>query len=188
MPDPSFSMKKNRIIIIGIVLLTIGAVYRFFPDVQNLSANTPEIEIKKAKIVKLQKKVASREHIQRRLNNSRRVLKRAEKGLLKGETTAIAAVEMQRLINEAVQGAGVEVKSVKVLKTTESKDTAYISVPVQFSMVSSIQQLSKVLYKLESLPKIVKITHLKARVRGKTNNSPINSTITVEGLTERPKG
>ena len=61
--------------------------------------------------------------VEARFAYSRKMLKKAEKRMLKGSTPALAAVDMQNIIKGIAYKTGLSVKSFQVLTVDESEET-----------------------------------------------------------------
>ena len=104
-------------------------------------------------VAKYRQTVKGRGELEARLVSVNKSLERVEAGLLTGKTVALAAVDIQNILNEIATGSGVEIKSVQVLKSQKQDSDQYISVPVQFMVSVTTRQLKDILYKIEASPK-----------------------------------
>ena len=111
-----------------------------------------------------------------------RTLEQLESGLLTGETPALAAVDVQNILNEVASRSEVEIKTVRVLKPEKMDEENYLSVPVQFTIRSTIRQLKEMLYRIETSPKYLTIKKIKINVRHTRGLRQLQSDLTVSGV------
>lgn len=183
----SITLNKERknILIIGAVLLLIGIVYRFYPAIHDLFSVSDEIDIKKKNIEKYYQIVAKQKGIDRLKNQLGKIMDRAEAGLLTGKTSALAAVEVQGIINDIAGADNVKIQTMQVLNAKESKeseDLGYVPIPVKFSIKSNMLQLKDMIYKIESSDKLLVITELDVDAGARGETGEVRSTMTVEGV------
>jgi hypothetical protein len=183
----SITLNKERktILIIGAVLLLLGAIYRVYPSVQALFSDSDEIEIKKKTIEKYQGIVAGQKGVERLNAQAVKLMGRVEAGLLTGKTSALAAVEVQGIINDIAAAENVKIQTMQVLAAKESKEAdtlGYELVPVKITIKSNILQLKEMIYKIESSDKLLVITDLSLDAGARGDSSELRSTLTVEGV------
>lgn len=179
--------KRKYILIAGAVLLFFGLAYWLFPFFQGIQSGGTEIAAKKRKVAKYRQTVKERSDIEARFVSLNRSLEQAEAGLLTGKTAALAAVDIQNILNEIASGSGVEIRSVLVLKSQKLDTEHYISVPVQFTVNSTVRQLKEILYKIEASPKFLTVEKIGISIiRGRTPGQ-IQSDITVSGFMKKVK-
>ena len=117
-----------------------------------------------------------------------KALERAEAGILTGKTAALAAADIQNVLNEIAIGSGVEIKSIQVMKSPQKDTDQYIGVPVQFVVSATIRQLKDILYKIEASPKIfLTVERIGISVVGAGGPEQIRCDITVSGIMKNVK-
>jgi hypothetical protein len=180
--------EKKYILIAGAVLLLFGLAYRLFPFFQGIQGSGAEINIKERQLAKYQKAVKERNDIEARLVSMNRSLERSEAGLLTGKTAALAAVDIQNILNEIASRNEVEIRSVRVLKSKELDDGHYIGIPVQFTLNSTVRQLKEILYRIEASPKLLTVERIIISVVRQKGSRQIRSDITVCGFMKKAEG
>ncbi len=178
----NLSKQKKLILGIGIVLLFLALVYRFFPLVDGMGEGGDEISLKQQKMLKYTQRIQDGPALEKRRRALDRNLQQLKQGLLQARTPALAAVSMQNLMRDIASSMDVEVKTTRVLKPTEVEATNYIAVQVQFSVDVTIQQLRGLLYRIESSDIFLQVAVLK--LNANTDNMPVRlrATITIEGM------
>jgi len=182
-----FNMSKERkyLLMGGGVLLVLGVLYRFFPVIQDLKPAGSEIIFKKQQIAKYCQKIQKRKNLESRRIALNRNLGRAESGLLAGETPALAAVDIQNILSDITRKIDIEIKTMRVIKSIDLENMNYVSIPVQFTLKSTVRQLKDMLYQIETSNKFLIISKMKIRNTSGKQPEQISSTITVSGLLKK---
>ncbi|GBC60194.1 hypothetical protein DENIS_1145 [Desulfonema ishimotonii] len=178
-------MTKERkyILIIGAVLLVIGAMYRFSGEIGNLFAGGDETLVRQKQVLKYRKVVREKGLLQERFNVLNRTLSRSESGLLTGGTSALAAVDIQNILNDIAGRSQAEIRTMRVMRPVEPEEGGvYIAVPVQVALDVTIRQLEDILYRIENSPRLLKISNIRIRLPNTRNPEKIQVTFTVEGF------
>ena len=181
----NITKERKYILIGGGILLLLALLYRFFPTFQDLGPATNEINLKINKIAKYRQKAQNRNELETKLIALNRNLERAEFGLLSGETPALAAVDIQNLINEIAEKIEIEVQTMRVLRSVDLENMNYLSVPVQFTFNSTLRQLKDLLYRIESSQKYLTIDSMKIRNAVSRQPDQIQATIDVSGFLKK---
>jgi hypothetical protein len=177
-------MPKERkyILIAGVIALIAGGVYRFSPDAGQWFPSKEELLLKEKKVAKYREMIDRKESLMAALNTASKTLERVEARLLTGETPAISAVEIQKIINEIASRNQVEIKSMQVLEAKAPKEGIYMPIPVEVTLTAGIRQIKQVLYEIENAQKLLKISKIKIRASNARDADMVQSTFTVEGL------
>ena len=124
--------------------------------------------------------------LERRLALSKTTLKAGEDGLLTGETPALAAANIQQVVQAIAKRCQIQITSVQVLKPKDASETYYLTIPVQMSVRGTIRHLKEFMYQIMSSPKYLTVQKVKiivgrSRRRVKTNEN-VRADITVNGF------
>ncbi|RJP84113.1 MAG: hypothetical protein C4518_19605 [Desulfobacteraceae bacterium] len=178
--------ERKMILIAGAIVLLLGAIYRFYPDIHSMVSVSDEMAVKQKQVETYAGIVAKRKQIEKENAYVKRMQKQAEMRLLPGDTPALAAVEIQNILNTISAASNVKFVTMRVMKPEEDADAEFIRLPVQFSMNSNIVQLKTILYQIEASPKLLIVKELDASLsKSRGQEDLIRSTITVEGLMQR---
>jgi Tfp pilus assembly protein PilO len=185
----SLKLKINKerkiILLVGAVVILAGILYRFFPVFESMESLEQEIVLKQKKLQKYRQMVQERNELESRLISYNRIIERAESALLEGETSALAAVDIQNILSEITGKSDLEVLTMRVLKPEGEEEDLYTTIPVQITLRCTVRQLKEVVYQIESAPKLLRIGDLRVRVvRGKIEGQ-VQATLTVEGYTKK---
>jgi len=175
--------ERKYILIIGVIVLLAGAVYRFLPDNPGaLFSGSREISLKEKKLARYRETVQEKEHLEAELRRLQTELNLFESKLLSGGTPALAAVEIQNIVNEIAARGETEIQSMQILPSRILKDSPYVPVPVQVTMSGSVRQLKDILYQIENSQKILKISSIRIRPQHRRQSDGVQSEFTVEGF------
>jgi hypothetical protein len=179
------SKKRKYLFMGGGLLLLLGVLYRFFPTIHDLKPADSEIILKKQQIAKYRQKIQKRKNLESRLTALNRHLRQSESGLLAGETPALAAVDVQNILSDITRKIDIEIKTMRVIKSIDLKNMNYVSIPVQFTLKSTVRQLKDLLYQIETSNKFLIINNMKIRNRSGKQPDQIESTVTVSGMLKK---
>lgn len=182
------SKERKIILLVGAVLLLAGALYRFWPQVDWLGDQQTQRALKEQKLARLKQAVANGPEIDRHLAMLKRTLKRADRYLLTGSTTALAGVLVQRELSKIADELKVELKQVQVLESGSAEKEAYTPIRVQVRSVSTLRQLQSLIYKIETSSKLFRVKELKidrVSARRKSKNN-VQGFFIIEGLMQSP--
>ncbi len=186
-------MTKERkyILICGAILLICAAIYRFAPDFEGFDSLEQEIALKEKKLKKYHQILQESGELNTKLNSLNRTLDRVESKLLSGQTPALAAVDIQNILNDIAGRTGVEINTMRVLKPKDESEeenpvgNQYLAIPVQITINATTRQLKEILYKIENSLKLLRITDMRIRLTNVKQVEKIYSTLTVEGFMKK---
>lgn len=181
-------VRKETIIIIavGIVLVLGVAIYRFGPDLSTLAMDD-NISLERTKLGKYQELIQEKSTLDRQLIVLNRALEKAESGLLAGETSALAGVDIQNALNAIASRSDVAIDSIRVLPKRETGDDAdpiaeqYPAIRVEALFKADISQLKEVLHGIETSPTLLRVIESRCRIAGAGTSETIRVTLMIEG-------
>jgi hypothetical protein len=181
--------KRKRVLLIaGGVLLVFGFAFWLSPFFEGMPGGETDIAAQKKRIAKYRETVKGRGGLEAKLASLSKSLERAEAGLLTGKTAALAAVDIQNVVNEIAIGSGVEIRSVQIPRPQPKDTEQYVSVPVQFALSATIRQLKDILYKIEASSKFyLTVEKIGISVAGAGSPGQIRCDITVSGIMKQVK-
>ncbi len=178
----NLSRERKNILIIGIALLALGAIYRFYPSDGDFFSASDDIDFKKKSIEKYLHAVSERKQLEKKKNQLNRDLGRLEEKLLTSGAPSLAAVEIQEIISKIAQANNVKIQTMQVLEAKDDKEIGYVAIPVRFSINSNILQLKEIIYKIESPSMFLIVKELNADIGSRNVPGEIRTTMTVEGI------
>ncbi len=180
---PAVNRERKWILIGGMILLLMGAFYRFYPEMESLLSASQEIETAKMQLDRYRQIAGRKEAITARYTDLKNRIEQAEKGLLAGTTPAIVAVEIQNILNEIAGKSKLTIHQMQILKEQKTESGAYLRVPVQVTIDSTVRELKDMLYGIETFPKVLKVTQIQIRAQQRGRGfGRVQSTITVTGF------
>jgi Tfp pilus assembly protein PilO len=99
--------------------------------------------------------------------------------LLPGATVPLAASELQKLVKEVAEGAGVEVRSERVLPPVDM--TGLLEVPIEITVAGSARQTVALLHLLEKTPRLLTLRDVNIRVVAIGQPRDLLTMLTVSG-------
>ncbi len=169
--------------IAGAVLLLIGFGYWALPFLDKVPGGENDISVQMKRVAKYRQAVKERGLLEAKITSLNKSLQRAEAGLLTGQTAALAAVDIQNVLNEIALASGVEIRSVQILKSQKQDADPYVGIPVQFTVYATIRQLKDILYRIETSPKfLLTVERIGISVFGASAPGQIRCDITVSGI------
>jgi hypothetical protein len=175
--------RKKTLILAGAALLFLGLLYRLMP-LLSLGEIKDDISIKQRKLVKYREALREKKDLQTRLISLNRVMNRLEAGFLSGSTPALAAVDIQNLLNDIAGRSNIDIKSMRVLKP-KSDYEEYTIVSVELTINANVKQLKELLYRIENSPKYLVAERVRIRALKAPQSDELRSTLTVAGLMKK---
>jgi Tfp pilus assembly protein PilO len=180
--------RQRYLLMAGAILILLGLAFWSLPYFEGIQGGHTDIAAQKKRVEKYRQTVQQRGEIETRLAYLKKSLERAETGLLTGKTEALAAAEIQNILNEIALGSGVEIRSLQVLKSQKKDSDPYVGVPVQFNISATIRQLKDILYKIEASPKyFLTVEKIGISVAGAGSPGQIRCDVTVSGIMKNVK-
>ncbi len=175
-------LTKERIFIIatGLLILLIGGVYRFSPEIQIFSA------AKKAKMItKYQERTGKLPILEDQLVFLTAHTEKLSGYLIRAGSPELAGVAVQNMLRQMSSQEGISLKSIKALKA-DDKSYQYVSiVPVKLVLTAKIRQLKNLLYRIEASPKLLSVSQLRIIRPSADNSDDLNIIMTVQGFLDK---
>jgi Tfp pilus assembly protein PilO len=137
------------------------------------------IPAREARLERRQALIARREAVTAELADLGRQVEEQSARLLQGPTPPLAASELQKLVKELAAGAGVEVRSERVLPTVDKSGLQ--EVPIEITVAGGIRECVDLLYRLDRTDKLLTTQDLKIRVISAGQPRDLLATVTVSG-------
>ena len=164
------------------VVLSIAVFFQYAPEMRSAVSTDGEARLLARQVAKYREAVLEKDLLQSTLMQMDKALNRAESGLLTGNTPAIAAVDIQNILNALAEQSGVRLKTIRVLTPTADKESIYMPIPVQITFDASIRQAKEILYRIENANKLLRIPAVRIRLLSAKTPDEVQTTMTVEGL------
>ena len=175
--------RKQKLLIIGGIALFLGAMYRFFPDVEAMLPGSSEIGMKQGQLMQYQKQLDRLEGMKERLGELKKELDRVEAQLFSGDTPSLTAVEIQKMLSEISEKNGARIDSIEVMAVNSIDDVPYVEIPVRFVVLARIDQLKRILYGIESHDRYLAIKEATVKPRRLSKGEDgVYAVVTVAGL------
>lgn len=176
-------MTKERkyILIVGLILLIFGVMYRFYPSDLGLINRTSDHSLKEKKIFKYSEILGQKTDVEKHLKKLEQMAEKTNALFLKGDTSSLAAVNIQNILNQTANKVGLSISRIDIGKENKLEEKGVIGIPVSLRIVSTTKQLRDMIYHIESSKKMLRIIEINSNVLRQRKPEQINSKITVEG-------
>jgi type IV pilus assembly protein PilO len=156
--------RERRLLLVGglIAVGVLGYIYGVEPLVQHHRDTLAQIASREQLLQRQERLLARRDRYREEREALQAEVTRRRGRLLPGDKAPLAASELQKLVKSIALDTGVEVRSERVLPTTDRG--GYVEVPVEVTLAGPIRSLVTFLSKLEAVPAQVGIQDLKIRV------------------------
>jgi len=177
--------RDRKFLIIGGAAVCAFIILKFllFPFYDGVVQRKNDVALKEKTKVKYLAFLQDRAKIQDRLNGSSREQANVQKSLLRGETPALAAADIQKVVDGFAKESKVSVQSVKVMDPEQ--DENFTVVPVQIIFSSDLTRLRKFIQGIERDRKLLTIPELKIRVKNQIRPQDISVTLEVAGFMKK---
>jgi general secretion pathway protein M len=156
--------RERRLLALG--ALVAAAVLGYWYVVEPLGSRhervQTELAVRQARLERQQRLVERRDRYAHEERELRTEIERRRARLLPGDKPPLAASELQKLVKSTAQETGVEVRSERVLPTSERG--GYTEVPVEVTLSGPIRAIVSFLHRLEAAPVLLSVHDVKLRV------------------------
>jgi len=163
--------------IVGVLVFAFGIVY---PIISRNMKTREEIEEKKRRIETYSSIAEKKGSITARLEYLKNKRAAFDQRLLSGDTPAVAAAELQTILNDMASEHELMINSQRIINPKERG--LLLEVPVQITTQCTITKLKELLYQIESYPKFLSISDLNIRVYRIRDPKDIEARIDVSGF------
>jgi len=177
--------RDKNFIIVGTVAVCIFVLIKFFllPFYDTTVNQKEDIQLKERTLEKYLQFIQKQAELQQNLKRLAREEKTIQSSLLKGETSSLAAADIQKIVDKAAQSSELDIKSVKVLEPGKKEE--FTTIPIQVMLTSDLSRLKKFIDSIETNRKLLTIPELKIRVKDKRRPKEISVTLKILGLVEK---
>ena len=137
------------------------------------------IPAREARLERRQALIARRDAVTVELANLTKQVEEQSARLLQGPTPPLAASELQNLVKDLAAGAGVEVRSERVLPPVDRNGLQ--EVPIEITVAGGIRQCVDLLSRLDRTDKLLTLQDLKLRLISAGQPRDLLATLTVSG-------
>jgi type II secretory pathway component PulM len=182
--------RRRYLFAAGAVLILLGLAYRLYPSAGGMDGGDGGIDAARKRVAKYRRVVDGKSALEARLAVLQKSLQQAEAGLLTGQTTALAAADLQNALGEIALACGVEIRSMQVLPSQEGNKESelFVGVPVQISTTLTARQLKDMLYRIETFPRFfLTVQWIRINTVGAGDPGMIRCDMAVAGIMKNVK-
>jgi Tfp pilus assembly protein PilO len=176
------SKRDKRFLQLGLlaVLLFIVTKYLLVPFYQQEISLREEIERMELTHEQYKKILLKRDDIEKQLSQIKQQKNKITSQFLRGDTPALAAAELQRILEQIAKTSEVELKSVRVRDSDEVGE--FLSIPIEVRMTTDLQKVTQFLEGIKKSNKFLYVGKLKISVKNRRDPKSLIVTMTVNGL------
>jgi hypothetical protein len=176
------SKRDKRFLQLGLlaVLLFIVTKYLVIPFYQQEISLREEIEGMELTHEQYKKIVLKRDDIEKQLSQITQKKNKITSQFLRGDTPALAASELQRILEQIAKTSEVELKRVRVRDSDEVGE--FLSIPIEVRMTTDLQKATQFLEGIKKSNKFLYVGKLKISVKNRRDPKSLIVTMTVNGL------
>lgn len=176
--------RDKKILIVGSVIASIIIfIYLLLPFCDNFLEKKKDIELKERTLKKYLKFIKKQGEFQKNLTSLTREQRKTQGSLLKGETTSLAAADIQKIVDKISEKSEVQIKSVKVMEADEKEE--FVAIPVQVRFESDLSRMNNFVSSIETHRKLLTIPELKIRLKNKKKAGMISVTLQILGFMKK---
>ena len=150
------------------------------PFIERQKSVREEIPVLMKQLEKYRQFVARKSQAEKNLKQVQALSKRYQMKMLSGETSPLAAANLQDILKTLSAKNLINIKSEKVLDTKPLD--YFLQIPVQIEFTSTITNLTNFLYDIETYKKLLIIKDLNIRVTSRRNPRDVRATLVVTGI------
>ena len=184
----NLSRRERTIIVTGLAVAFAIAGWSFVAE-PILDANRTATEMVPAReqvLLKRRDLIARKAAITAELEATNGQIGALSERLFTSTTSAVAASELQKIVKEMAAQARTEVRSERILPTTERGEL--MEIPVEIAVSGEIRQLVDLLARLEQAPKLVTVQEVRIRVVNISQPRDLLASLTLSGFILPGKG
>lgn len=178
---PTLNRRERTVIGLALGALLVAGLY--FYVVEPLLDRSRELaELAPAREATLEARrrlIAQRPRLTEELVEATRTFEQQTARLLPGPTAPLAASELQRVVKDVAAGANVDVRSERVLPTTDISGLQ--EVPIELTVAGSIRDTVALLSRIERTSRLLTVKDVKVRVVALGQPRELLTTLTVAG-------
>lgn len=173
--------RERRLVIVAVAVVALALSYVKLVEPWLEEQREVQVRLQAAGelLARRQRLVDRRPRYLEEVEALRAELTRRRERLLPTERAPLAASELQKLVKTTAQDTGVEVRSERVLPTTERN--GYTEVPVEVTLAGPIRALVSFLHRIEGAPVLLSVQDLKLRVTSVTAPREVLATLALAG-------
>ncbi len=185
---PSFSRKKFVWVLIAIAAAIMVYNFLIVPLVEAKKNADQEIALNQRILAKYAEVLRNRKGLEEALDRSSKENEEIQKKLLPGETPQLGAANLQDIVKRLAEKNNLNLRSFRNLEPKEVGSFRRVSVQIEFNPMSSMQNLTQLLYELEHQDREIMITEMDLLVFNPRMPNTIQGSLIVSGWMKAGKG
>ena len=173
--------RERRMLVVAAVLAAtaLGYAYVVEPLVERQRQVQELIAARQDLLARQQRLLARRDRYGQELQSLQAETTERRARLLPSDKAPLAASELQKLVKATAQDTGVEVRSERILPTTERG--GFAEVPVEVTLSGPVRTIVALIHHLEGAPVLITVNDLKLRVVSIGAPRELSATLSLTG-------
>jgi hypothetical protein len=174
--------------LIGIAAVLFFYTYVLVPIGAAKKKADEEIALKRRILAKYTEVLMSRKSVEASLERTLKNHEELQKRLLPGETPQLGAAHLQDIVKRLSEKHKINLRSFRTLEAKEAGIFRKISLQIDFNPISSMRNLTELIFDLENQDKELMISELDLLISNPRMPSYIQGNLVVSGLMVGPRG
>lgn len=177
--------RRKKIFTTGVFFLGLAGFYLLIlkPISIKHTRTLNKIEKKESLLYRYKAILERKDQLKERITFVKNESEKLDKFLLTGDKPAIAASELQVLLENIAKKTNVLVKNITNKKPLE-KDI-FLQIPLEIAIESTLRELKDVIYHIENLDKLILIRKLNIRLIKSDNPEKLETKLTIDGYIKK---
>jgi len=184
----SLSQKKFLALLIAAAAALVFYSFVIVPLVEAMKKADQEIALNQRLLQKYSEVLQNRKSVEEGLERTAKLGEEIQKRLVPGETPQLGAANLQDRVKRLAEKNNIAIRSFRNLDPKEEGAFRRISVQIEFSPQSSMQNLAQFLFDLEHQDKEVRISEIDLLVFNPRMPNTIQGSMVISGYMKGSKG
>jgi Tfp pilus assembly protein PilO len=179
------TQRDKKFLIVGGIAVILFVLLKFLllPFWDQFSGQKEDLMLKEMTLERYIKFMAKQGEFQRKLKLLQREERKINNSLLRGETTSLAAADIQKIIDRIATQSDIDIQSVKIMNA--GQQGPFTTIPIQVRFTSDPGRMVNFIDSVEKSQKLLTIPELKIRVKNRRNPKEIIVTMIVRGFMKK---
>lgn len=183
-----FTQKKFFWGLVAIATVLIFYTYVLIPIGEAKKKADEEIALMQRVLTRYTEVLVNRKSLEASLERTLKNHEELQKRLLPGETPQLGAARLQDIVKRLSEKHNINLRSFRTLEAKEAGIFRKISLQVVFNPISSLRNLTQLIYDLENQDKELMISELDLLISNPRMPNYVQGNLVVSGLMKGPQG
>ena len=178
----NLSRRERTLIALSLLVVGVTLIWRFVVEpIREQNTMAAELlPVRERVLMRRQDLIAKKGMIAGELAHLNARIERLAARFLAAAAPPVAASELQKIAKETASGAGMEVRSERILPPVERGEV--LEIPIEIAVSGEIRNLVDLLTRLDGVPKLLVVQDVKIRVMNVAQPKELLATVTLAGF------